>query len=101
MAKAEEMKPAPYFTAFEEEIVLFHEDTLIEGDIRTWLKKHEIEKALNDWKAEPVAGKLIRKFPRQVPILAKEIWKSAIHCMDGFIFAICHRYRLICKNTSF
>src|SRR6202045_53942 len=46
--------------------------------------------------AQPVAGKLIRKFPKQVPILAKEIWKSAIHCMDGvawiyFIFAICHR----------
>ena len=41
MAKAEQMKPAPYFTAYEEEIVLFHEDTLIEGDIRTWLKKHE------------------------------------------------------------
>jgi hypothetical protein len=96
MAKAEEMKAAPYFTAYEEEIVLFHEDTLIEGDIRTWLKKHEVEKALNDWKAQPVAGKLIRKFPKQVPILAKEIWKSAIHCMDGvawiyFIFAICHR----------
>ena len=96
MAEAEEMKAAPYFTAYEEEIVLFHEDTLIEGDIRTWLKKHEIEKALNDWKAQPVAGKLIRKFPKQVPILAKEIWKSAIHCMDGvawiyFIFAICHR----------
>ena len=54
------------------------------------------KKALNDWKAQPVAGKLIRKFPKQVPILAKEIWKSAIHCMDGvawiyFIFAICHR----------
>ena len=96
MAKAEEMKAAPYFTAYEEEIVLFHEDTLIEGDIRTWLKKHEVEKALNDCKAQPVAGKLIRKFPKQVPILAKEIWKSAIHCMDGvawiyFIFAICHR----------
>ena len=44
MAKAEEMKAAPYFTAYEEEIVLFHEDTLIEGDIRTWLKKHEVEK---------------------------------------------------------
>src|SRR5438270_11685065 len=96
MTKAEEMKAAPYFTAYEEEIVLYHEDTLIEGDIRTWLKKHEVEKALNDWKAQPVAGKLIRKFPKQVPILAKEIWKSAIHCMDGlawiyFIFAICHR----------
>ena len=70
--------------------------THLEGDIRTWLKKHEVENALNDWKAQPVAGKLIRKFPKQVPILAKEIWKSAIHCMDGvawiyFIFAICHR----------
>src|ERR1700722_9885205 len=96
MAKAEEMKAAPYFTAYEEEIVLFHEDTLLEGDIRAWLKKREGEKALNDWKAQPVAGKLIRKFPKQVLILAKEIWKSAIHCMDGvawiyFIFAICHR----------
>jgi ribonuclease HI len=102
MAEAEEMKPAPYFTAYEEEIVLFHEDTLIEGDIRTWLKKHEIEKALNDWKAQPVAGKLIRKFPKQVPILAKEIWKSAIQWL-GFILSLRYAtdYRLIYKNTSF
>ena len=93
----------PLFTA-EEEIVLFHEDTLLEGDIRTWLKKHEVEKALNDWKAQPVAGKLIRKFPKQVPILAKEIWKSAIHCMDGVAWILSLRYatdyRLIYKSTQ-
>ena len=34
MTRAEEMKAAPYFTSYEEEIVLFHEGTLIEGDIR-------------------------------------------------------------------
>ena len=44
MTRGEEMKATPYFTSYEEEIVLFHEGTLIEGDIRTWLKKHEVDK---------------------------------------------------------
>ena len=104
MTRAEEMKAAPYFTSYEEEIVLFHEGTLIEGDIRAWLKKHEVDKALKNWKALKVSGQLIRRFPKQIPILAKEIWRSSIHSMDGvawiyFIFAI--GYRLICKNTNF
>src|ERR1700743_1174204 len=77
-----EMK-APYFTSYEEEIVLFHEGTLIEGDIRAWLKKHEVEKALKNWKALKVSGQLVRRFPKQIPILAKEIWRSSIHSMDG------------------
>ena len=51
MTRAEEMKAAPYFTSYEEEIVLFHEGTPIEGDIRAWLKKHEVDKALKNWKA--------------------------------------------------
>jgi hypothetical protein len=90
------MKAAPYFTSYEEEIVLFHEGTLIEGDIRAWLKKHEVDKALKNWKALKVSGQLIRRFPKQIPILAKEIWRSSIHSMDGvawiyFIFAVCHR----------
>ena len=45
-----------------------------------------------------MSGQLIRRFPKQIPILAKEIWRSSIHSMDGvawiyFIFAIpvCHR----------
>src|SRR3984957_5353931 len=96
MTRAEEMKAAPYFTSYDEEIVLFHEGTLIEGDIRAWLKKHEVDKALKNWKALKVSGQLIRRFPKQIPILAKEIWRSSIHSMDGvawiyFIFAICHR----------
>ena len=34
MTRGEEMKAIPYFTSYyEEEIVLFHEGTLIEGDI--------------------------------------------------------------------
>ena len=45
MTRGEEMKAVPYFTSYEEEIVLFHEGTLIEGDIRTWLKKHEVATA--------------------------------------------------------
>ena len=90
------MKAMPYFTSYEEEIVIFHEGTLIEGDIRTWLKKQEVDTALKNWKALKVSGQLIRRFPKQIPILAKEIWRSAIHSMDGvawiyFIFAICHR----------
>ena len=51
MTRGEEMKAIPYFTSYEEEIVLFHEGTLIEGDIRAWLKKHEVDTALKNWKA--------------------------------------------------
>ena len=45
------MKAAPYFTSYEEDIVLFHEDTLLEGDVRAWLKKQEVDNALKNWKA--------------------------------------------------
>ena len=31
ITRGEEMKAIPYFTSYEEEIVLFHEGTLIEG----------------------------------------------------------------------
>ena len=65
--KGEEMKAIPYFTSYEEEIVLFHEGTLTEGDIRAWLKKHEVDKALRNWKALKVSGQLIRRFPKQLP----------------------------------
>src|ERR1700732_1312610 len=83
MTRAEEMKAAPYFTSYEEEIVLFHEGTLIEGDTRAWLKKHEVDTALKNWKALKVSGQLIRRFPKQIPIRgAKEIWQSTIHSMD-------------------
>src|SRR5207302_3624520 len=78
MTRGEEMKAMPYFTSYEEEIVIFHEGTLIEGDIRIWLKKHEVDTALKNWKALKVSGQLIRRFPKQIPILAKEIWRSAI-----------------------
>jgi hypothetical protein len=106
MTRGEEMKATPYFTSYEEEIVLFHEGTLIEGDIRTWLKKYEVDTALKNWKALKVAGQLIRKFPKQIPILAKEIWRSAIHSMDGvawiyFIFAICHRLPTNLRKHNF
>ena len=33
MTRGEEMKAVPYFTSYEEEIVLFHEGTLIEGTL--------------------------------------------------------------------
>ena len=33
LTRAEEMKAIPYFTSYEEEIVLFHEGTLIEGTL--------------------------------------------------------------------
>ena len=56
MAKGEELKAAPFFTSYEEDIVLFHEDTLLEGDVRAWLKKHEVDKALKNWKGLEVAG---------------------------------------------
>ena len=54
MTRGEEMKATPYFTSYEEEIVLFHEGTLIEGDIRTWLKKYEVDTALKNWKTQSV-----------------------------------------------
>ena len=101
MTKGEELEAAPFFTAYEEDIVLFHEDTLLEGDIRAWLKKHEVEKALNNWKALQGSGQLIKRFPKQIPILAKEVWKSAIHFMVYFLFAVCHRLPTNLQKTQY
>src|SRR5271156_3655547 len=89
MTRAEEMKAAPYFTSCEEEIVLFHEGTLIEGDIRAWLKKHEVDTALKNWKALKVSGQL----PKQIPILAKENM-AICHSLHGWsssdLFHLCN-----------
>ena len=69
-------------------------NNLIEGDIRTFLKKQENEKLLATWKTKKDQGRLIRRFPRQIALLRREAWKWAIQNMDGrawifFIFAIC------------
>ena len=43
MSEGENLDPLPYFTAAEETFLAFHEDDLIEGDIRLWLKIKEKE----------------------------------------------------------
>ena len=91
MTRGEEMKAIPYFTSYEEEIVLFHEGTLIEGDIRAWLKKHEVDTALKNWKALKVSGRLI-KIPETNSHSSQGNMAicHSLHGWSGFIFAICH-----------
>jgi hypothetical protein len=52
MLLGEESQAMPYFTTYEEEILLFKDDTLIEGDIRAWLTAQEKSHALAKWKLQ-------------------------------------------------
>ena len=70
-----------------------HEDDLIEGDIRLWLKEKEKEQMLDKWRSLKVQGRLVRRFPKQVIDLGKLAWKWAIERVDGrawvyFIFLV-------------
>ena len=51
MSEGENLDPLPYFTAAEENFLVFHEDDLIEGDIRLWLKEKEKEQMLEKWRS--------------------------------------------------
>ncbi len=63
--------------------MLFHEVTLIEGDIRAWLKKHEVDKAQELEGTQSV-------WPADQEI-AKEIWRSSIHGWSGLdVFTFCN-----------
>ena len=90
----EKKQPFPYFMLGEEEYVIFQNHKLIEGDIRSFLKSQENEHLLAIWKRKKTNGRLIRRFPRQIDQLRRDIWKWTIQKMDGrawifFIFAVC------------
>jgi hypothetical protein len=64
MNQAENMDPLPYFTTGEEKYLAFHQDTLIGGNIRIWLKEQEIERLQDAWRKLKVQGRLFRRFPQ-------------------------------------
>ena len=43
MSQSQSAQPLPYFTKEEEKFLAFHQDTLIVGNIRMWLKEEEIK----------------------------------------------------------
>ena len=95
MSQGEKSNSVPYFTASEEQVMLFYNETLLDGDIRRWMTNYEKTQALAAWKGLKMQGRLIEQFPKQIPALAKEIWKSSLQRMDGnawiyFVFAICN-----------
>ena len=49
MNQAETLDPL-YFTTGEEKYLAFHQDTLIGGNIRIWLKEQEIERLQDAWR---------------------------------------------------
>ena len=72
MNLAETLDPLPYFTTGEEKYLAFHQDTLIGGNIRIWLKEQEIQRLQDAWRKLKVQGRLFRRFPQQIEILTQE-----------------------------
>ena len=68
MSEGENLDPLPYFTAAEENFLAFHEDDLIEGDIRLWLREKEKEQMLEKWRSLKVQGRLVRRFQNKLLI---------------------------------
>jgi len=64
MSRGETQKPLPYFILEEERFLAFHEDDLIVGNIRIWLKEQELEHLRNKWRSLKVQGRLFRRFPQ-------------------------------------
>ena len=94
MNQGEKAQPSPYFTREEEKFLAFHQDTLIAGNIRTWLKEEETKQLQDKWRALKVQGRLFRRFPQQIKVLTKSIKKWSIERTEGkawifFIFAVC------------
>jgi hypothetical protein len=94
MRHSEKQEPLPYFIAGEERFLAFHQDNLIGGNIRLWLKEQEEEQLKDNWRKLKVQGRLFRRFPQQIKALSKLIKNWSIERADGkawifFIFAVC------------
>jgi hypothetical protein len=83
MNQGQSAQPLPYFTKEEEKFIAFYEDTLIVGNIRTWLKEEETKQLQDKWRTLKVQGRLFRRFPQQIQILTKSIKKWSIERTEG------------------
>jgi hypothetical protein len=107
MNQGEKLKPLPYFTIGEEKYLLIHQDKLIGGNIRTWLKEQETKRCQDAWRKLKTQGRLVRRFPQQIQTLTKLIKNWSIQRAEGrawifFIFAVCDwlplNYRIHAKG---
>ena len=73
MIQGEKLEPLPYFTIGEEKYLMIHQDKLIGGNIRTWLKEQETKRCQDAWRKLKVQGRLFRRFPQQIQTLTKLI----------------------------
>ena len=94
MNQGEKLKPLPYFTTGEEKYLMIHQDKLIGGNIRIWLKEQETKRCQDAWRKLKVQGRLFRQFPQQIQTLTKLIKIWSIQRAEGrawvfFIFAVC------------
>ena len=89
-----QQKTIPYFTESEEEFVFQHNGTLIQGDVRSYLKSLEKGAMLKAWKEKaPKQAEWTSKYSTQIFDLSKSVWRWAIENGEGaawtyFIFGI-------------
>ena len=86
-------KTIHYTLLREENFLMFFKTRLVEGDIRSFLKKQEKEILFSVWRKQQRQGRLFRKFPRQIMKLSKDVWSWAVSRNEGkawlfWIFAI-------------
>ena len=99
----ESIGPVPHLVSMEEPIVLEYQNSIVQGDPRSFLKQLAKKKMTEIWRTKPRQGEWFTKHPTQVLKQAKLVWKWSTECSMGrawlfFIFGICQwlptNYRL-------
>ena len=93
--KGEKSPPAHYLLETDELFFLQHNNLVVQGDPRDYLKQLEKDFMMKTWKEKaPKQAKWFTKHPTQVLKQAKRVWKWSLDSGRGkawlyFIFAIC------------
>jgi ribonuclease HI len=91
----EASQPAPYLLETEESLLFFHNNLLMQGDPRDFLKSLEKQAMIDTWKTKaPKQASWFLKHPTQVLKQAKQAWKWSVERGTGeawlyFVFGIC------------
>ena len=93
--KGERENPVPYLMASEEPLIFQHNERIVQGDPRIFLKQLEKRKMTEDWISKsPKQAAWFIKHPTQILKQAKQVWRWAVETGQGkawlyFVFAIC------------
>jgi hypothetical protein len=90
----EASQPAPYLLETEESLLFKHNENIVQGDPRDYLKRLEKEHMIKKWKTTVKQSEWFVKHPTQVLKQAKQVWRWSVECGQGkawlyFIFAVC------------